>query len=321
MKKRSLWICISIFAVLCVAYFGIVGFMSRAEEKEAREEEAQLIYVTDLDEVLSFSVNNGGDILEFAREGDVWYYNQDKSFPVKQSLVEAMIEEASKLQATRKLEQGDELSYYGLDAPEISVTLTDKTGAVTTVKIGNSVEGGGYYAMKEGENIAYTISAGFPDSLKKGLYDYIQVEEFPGIEGVDVKQITITKGEETYHYEKKVIDDQDNIAWYQGSSAVEENRMEDNGRGNTLADAISDLYVQECVNYNTSVGEMAEYGLDQPNATIWYSYELNGETKNLKLEVGSLDKEETYYYTRREGSLAVNKIGKSVIDKCLNVEQ
>ena len=261
-----------------------------------------------------------GETLEFVKQDGVWYYSGDPKFPVKQSLVDTLVEDCASLAAERALDGGDELSYYGLDQSANSVTLTSGDGTITTVLIGNSLEDGSYYARKDGDTQAYTISAALPGHLDKDLYDYIQLEEFPAIAGADIREITVTKGETEYHIEKKTMDEEGNIAWYKDSSQLEENKMESNSPGNALADSLSGLYVQDCAAYHVKEEELADYGLDQPNAVISYTYEENGEMKELTLQVGSLDVDESYYFTRQVGSDAVNMIGKSVLDKCLNVE-
>ena len=93
--------------------------------------------MTDLDEstitAIKYQVAAGEMSLE--KEGDTWYYSEDKDFPLKQSKPEAIVKAAAQITADRKLEDGDSLDAYGLDDPNYSIEITEEDGTVTTVSL------------------------------------------------------------------------------------------------------------------------------------------------------------------------------------------
>lgn len=86
----------------------------------------------------------GNGEIQLVKEDGTWYDKDDKDFPLAQSYPEQMEKTLGKLEAERKLENGDSLEAYGLKEPEYTVVLTDQDGNETTLYFGN-VTGDSYY--------------------------------------------------------------------------------------------------------------------------------------------------------------------------------
>ena len=57
------------------------------------------------------------------------------------------------------------------------------------------------------------------------------------LQGTDITDITVTKGEDSKHFIKKKLDDEKGtIEWYKDSADSKENKVEDNSPLNVLAD-------------------------------------------------------------------------------------
>ena len=322
MKKNGLLLGAAGLAVLCILYAGVGQYMDRSQKKTEQKEEDAKVYMTNLSGVSAISYDYKGQELSFTKKDDAWKYDGDELFPVKQAKLDSLASTASKLEAVRKLDGGDGLSAYGLDAPARKVEVTAEDGTKSTILLGSTTADGDYYALLQGEDTPYLISSSLYTETDSGLEDLQALEEFPAIEGNDITGITITKAGASEHYVKKKLDDKDGtVEWYRDSSDSPDNKLSDNSGLNVLADSLSGLTVKSCTNYKVQESELAGYGLDNPAAVITYNYEKNGSEETFTLNVGSLNQDSTCYYTRTDNSSNVNEIEKASIDKCLTVNK
>lgn len=319
-KNRGILYATAALAVLCVVYFGVDKYSDHSTEKESQEEEAGKVYMTDLSDVTAISYDKDGQELSFTKNQDTWNYDQDDLFPVKQEKLEALASTVSKIEAVRKLEDGDSLSAYGLDNPIRKISITPEDGEQKVILLGNATEDGDYYALIEGEDTPYLISSSLYSETDSGLDDFMALEEFPKIAGEDITSIKVTKDGNSQYYVKKKLDD-GTIEWYKDSADSEDNKLSDNSGLNTLADSLVSLTVKSCKNYKTQESELSEYGLDNPSAAITYTYDKDGTEENFTISIGSLNEDSSSYYTRTENSTNVNEVEKASIDKCLTVNE
>lgn len=322
MKKKNglLWGVIAL-VVLCIIYVGVGQYMEHSEKTQKEVKEAERVYMTDITSVTGVSYDYEGTALSFTKEGDTWKYDRDDQFPVEESKITGIVSTASKLEAVRKLEGGDDLSAYGLAEPARKVTLTAEDGSHTVICIGNSTEDSQYYAMIEGPNIPYLIGAALFTETSGGLDELMALDQFPSIQGTDIKELSITKEGSTERYIKKILEgDAGTVEWYQDSIDSPEQKIEDNSALNVLADSISSLTVDSCANYKVTEEELAGYGLESPSTVIAYVYDDNGADQTLTLSVGTLNEDESCYYTRMNDSGHINEIDKASIDKCLTID-
>lgn len=321
-KNNSLVIGVAALLVLCLAYIGIGQLGDKAEEKKEKQAAAEIPYMTDFTSVVGIAYDYEGEDISFTKDGDVWSYDGDSEFPVIQSKVENTADTVRKLEAVRKLEGGDGLAAYGLDQPVRRITVTPGEGEAKTILLGDMTEDGDFYAVIDGEETPWLISSVLYDKTSYSLEEYLKLEEFPDVEGTDIRSITVTEDGETEHYVKKTVDEAEgSIAWYKDSADSEENKLADNSALNVLADSLSSLKVSSCANYKVTEEELAGYGLDDPQVVLSYVYEKNGKEETFTLSVGGLNEDQTSYYTRTEVSKNVNEIPKADIDKCLNVDE
>lgn len=330
MKKSKLTIAAVALAVLLAAYAGLTWQQKQVQEKARKAEADAKLYVTDFDSVSGISIENGDRKLDFTLEDGTWYYAKDKDCPIRQSTLKSLADQLAKLPATRRLEETDELAAYGLADPAVRFEITTGQESPATLLVGNQVKASGssdldsapteYYACVSGGSQVYTIGASLTDTAKKDLYDFIQQESLPMISGSDIRDLSITKDGITSHFIKKEVDGQGNIAWFKDTADTEANRLPDNAPLNNLAEAVGGLSIRSCVNYKASDEELGSYGLGTPALTLTWTCRKDAKDITTTLHVGSLNPEGTGYYTRLEGSQAVNLIDKSAVEKCMNAE-
>lgn len=204
-KRKNLVVLLIVFVAVLAAYFGISAYSDYAaqkkEEREQEESEANRIWITNFDEVKEISYDNGTTQLSFVKEEDEWKYKDAEDFPLAQSYLTALEDTVSHLEASRKLEGGDELESYGLDEPQATVTVTDAEGEKVTLEIGDSVNSE-YYLLVEGEETPYTVSSTLYNNIQYELYDMIEMEEFPDVSEENILSVEVTNESGSYMLEK-----------------------------------------------------------------------------------------------------------------------
>ncbi len=177
-KKYLVILCLLLF-VFGGAYAGMRGYNGRQEEKENSETEASKIYVVreKAEEITAFSYQNGGDTLQFVKEGSTWVMKQDDSLTLNQTLVGDITDEIASLTADQTVENAGELSEYGFDKPGNIITFTTAEGTKTlTIGMENPVTGQ-YYVKIDGEDTLYLVSGSFPSVFSKSLEELKETTE------------------------------------------------------------------------------------------------------------------------------------------------
>lgn len=301
----------TVIAVVCAVVVIAVLCIAIVFTKNGKKEPVVVAQLTGITEI---SFNNSSEDLAFQKEGDTWYYKEDKNFPLKQEYLTKMEETFSDLTGEVADKAATDLTGYGLDQPIYKATAVTSDGTSTTILIGNLASGNSCFAMKEGENVVYTIPTKLGEESALPLYALIELEKFPELEPSQITSITLNKHGKVLQFVKKGED------WYRDSSDSEENKIADTKNIETIAAAICELKNRDCVNYKVVEKQLNNYGLNQPTESIAYTYEKDGAKGSVNLLVGSADAKDDYYYTKLEDSNQVNRISKALIEPCLYTE-
>lgn len=178
MKKQGKTILAGLL-VLCVlggVYVGIDYSKEQTAAKAQAAEDAARTYLTDMGEVVYFSYENDGNMLEFEKEDGIWYYGADHSVTLIQSTLESMAADVKKIEITRTLEGSEGLEQYGLTEPVNRITVRDTDGNTQTVLIGNAA-GDDIYAGLEGQELVTVIGSELQTMTDKTLEDLTDTTE------------------------------------------------------------------------------------------------------------------------------------------------
>lgn len=342
-KKKNLIVLLVVFVALAGIYLGVATYSDYAaqkkEEKEQAESEENRIWITDLDEVKEISYDNGTANLSFIKEDGEWKYKDAEDFPLVQSYLTALEETVSHLEASRKLEGGDELEAYGLSEPQASVTVTDAEGNETTLEIGDSVDSEYYLAVK-GEEIPYTVGSSLYSEIQYDLYDMIEMEEFPDLSEETILSVEVKNEDGSYVLEKTEAatpaDATNGDAEEETESETESEAettyewyLEENGKRskvvneslcNTLLNDLYSLSFQSCDNYKGSEEELEEAGLNEETTSFTVRYQdEDGEEAEFTVIVGNKkeaeeDESSSEYYARMSDSEAINTLSETVVE-------
>lgn len=178
-QKKQFVIVLAVLVVMILAYLGIRFYNSKQEEKEAAEEEAATITITDFDtdDVTVFSYQLDGATLSFTKDGDDWFYDGDTTLDMDEDTIESMLSAVASLTAEEELEEYESLSDYGLESPENTIVITTSDSTITLL-VGDANEiTGDYYVMTEDSDIIYLISTSLSSTFGVTVDELIAEEE------------------------------------------------------------------------------------------------------------------------------------------------
>lgn len=121
---------------------------------------AQTLTDQEADDVATMQV---GD-LTFTQTDGNWTLADDASYPLDQDAVEKMANTACGLQTDWSITTPEADMTYGLDQPDVTVTLTFTDGTILTVRFGN--------LTAEDDTLCYVASSGAPTVVYEANADY-----------------------------------------------------------------------------------------------------------------------------------------------------
>lgn len=212
--KKSLPLIITalIFVVLFAGYFVMVRLIPQKivkEEDDFSTNFRHLVpYVIDQISAVSFDYRDGYHykmlLDRYVNEGGyntIKYSVENKEeFEYDQSLCSTMMTQIVDIASGKIANQNTDLSTYGLDDPNVTVTyyIFDENGNTVegvTLLVGNAAPvGNGYYAMLDGEDAIYVIGYSDADYLVKKDYSYrvltlLIIDDYKyGIDMIDFKR-------------------------------------------------------------------------------------------------------------------------------------
>ena len=138
-EKRLITILSIILAVLCAAVLVVLSIRYRAAQaaKDQNTVSPSDIAEAAQSEYVALSYSNGSTTLSFSlNENGVWTWDSEPDFPLDDTHVKSILTILETLKPQQTLDMPEDLSVYGLDAPDVSLTATAPDDAVLTVTLG-----------------------------------------------------------------------------------------------------------------------------------------------------------------------------------------
>ncbi|NLL76986.1 MAG: DUF4340 domain-containing protein [Clostridiales bacterium] len=173
-QEKQLVVILILLIITAAAYIGMKYYnKNHTEEKETV---SYTVTKEDASSVRQLSLTNENGEFSFTKEGDTWYEDSDKAIDIDVGMLEKTITAAVVLTSEDAVENVEDMSQYGLDNPEISVTYTTEKGS-TTLKIGDYNSSiSKYYVCVDGQNTVYTIDSSTRTYFTKSLDDLKKIE-------------------------------------------------------------------------------------------------------------------------------------------------
>lgn len=316
MKKKG--VTLAVGAVLLGCLFGTYALLksyNETAEKEAEAAENQPVLDIDTEDIKALSFLSGDTQAEFEDTEDGWILKEDETFPVNEGSIESVLSDLASLSAVRTLTDIEDVSEYGFDEPQNTITFADAKGRETKIVIGAANEGTGddYMMLNEDTSIVYTISSSLRTSISEDLYDYALSESLPVIYNNDVNSVTVEQGDGGYRiYQEEDI-------WYVENEDGEIAEADGDAIDPAVSTVLNSLNYKDFLEYNCEDG--TEYGLDDDavRLTILYQEETEDTVqKKLAFRIGDKDANEDYY-VQMEGSKEVHTLSGAILSELLDV--
>lgn len=209
-KNKILGILVAVLAVVCILYFVISNAVANSEAKKeseaAAESEANRIWVTNMEDVTRVDLIGDDETLTFVKEDDVWYYDDDRDFPVNQSTLSSLASVAGAVEAVRAIETADDLTDYGLDTPVAAVQVADAEGNSVQMYVGDATNSE-YYLKTTDSDTVYTVGSDLLTLVQgKVLYDFVQTDSLPVTSAEKIQTMEVTADDTVYTIDRNVVE-------------------------------------------------------------------------------------------------------------------
>ena len=189
-RGTQLLVLLAALAVAVGAYFAVTAAVKDGEGKKAEEAaqtNEQPLAAGGYDEIDAMAWTYGGVSVSLERDGDgQWYCPDEPDCPIDQSKAAIMQSAASAVAGELYVEKAEELASYGLDEPQLELTV--RAGEVERrYAVGDYSElAGRYYMTVDGGSDVYLEGGELTASFWYDLENLVQFESAPA----DVSQLT-----------------------------------------------------------------------------------------------------------------------------------
>lgn len=320
MKRGTrLLLLLAVLAAAVGAYFAVGTAVKNGEEKQA-EEAAQTneetLAVGTYDEIDAMEWTYGGVSVSLALDEDgTWCCPDEPKCPIDQSKAAIMRSAASAVAAELYVEDAESLADYGLDEPQL--TLTVHAGdSERSYAVGDYSElAGRYYMTVDGGSDVYLEDGELTGSFWYDLENLVQFESAPS----DIAQLTSMTVETDvqsytleYVAEPLTVNYTDAFHWFAVANGVY--TALDTDAAETLCSKAAQISFTACETWDADAAALAEYGLDEPQGSVTLSYETDdGGSGSFALEFGGYA-DGGEIYVRLAGSSMVYRVDGSVFD-------
>ena len=179
MKKQiKQFLVLLVLLIACVAVF-VVLFLYNKRQQEREEEEKKTISLiqADSEDITAFSYYYEGDLLEFTKRENKWYYTADETVTLNQDTMGNMVRSLSEMEASEELENPAALSEYGLDEPVNTITVMTEEKAYVVLMGGINGITGQYYIKLDFSDEIYLTDTDYDSKFWVSLEDLTAEEE------------------------------------------------------------------------------------------------------------------------------------------------
>lgn len=173
-KKQLIMLVVVLLAVIIA--FVVVTKLSQDD----KEDEALKYQVTDMtkDSVTKLSYTNENGTFSFTKVDDSWQYDNDTSLNIKESTLDNMVAKVASLESDNQITDVSDASIYGLDSPDITISISDGNKA-ETINIGdyNLTTSTYYVSRDEDTSVIYTTTSATISSFQtQNIDELVEVE-------------------------------------------------------------------------------------------------------------------------------------------------
>ena len=279
-RQKNLLILLGVLAGLCAVILLVTGVQKHIDKITTVDKD---IVDLDTDSVTKISWTSGGKTLTYEKTDDVWRQSDDAAFPVNQEKLQELLQRFALLNAGFEIDDVQDYGQYGLDSPEVTVTLTTADGD-TVVKFGSysTMDSKRYVTLGDGE--VYLISDDVAGELSTDRDEYLCADSVPAYDTIT----GITAAGETTFTAQYLPDATplytDTYDYYavDGDSytALSTQKIKD------FLSNMAALPTDDYATYRASQENLADYGMDTPTVTYTVQYTQDKTDGSFTLALG-----------------------------------
>lgn len=329
-KKKGLIIGLMVLVLFSALYF-VLKSLNLSEEETETDTATKTVFQTDAAEIAQIKLEYNGNIYTFLHENDTWSYAEDEEFPLSESSVLEFVSNVTSIESSREIEKPEALAEYGLDNPEIKITIQDKNGKSVLLEFGDDNEAvDGCYIKKDGEMSVYLVDSTLKQKFSVEIKDLAEKEEIPTLSSAAIQKVEIDKDGSVTRIKK---DETSETGWTYEEIQNEKNMSSvavDSGKVSSLMGNYSGITWQEFVSYDKN--NLSAYGLDSPiRVSVEYevtetadedeeSSEETKETKSVVFYIGKQDENGDYYAMLKNGKY-IYTISASMAENIMTISE
>ncbi len=339
MSRKSITLAfgVVVLAALAGVYFLLGNYNEKQEEAAEEAASGETILEIDTDALTAAAFSIDGTEQTFTKHGEEWTLESDDTFPVDASSLLSILSGLTPLKAHRTLTGISDISEYGLDEPQNTVTLTDSDENTTVITFGdaNSGTSDNYLMLDEDGSTVYTVDSTFLDNLSQDLYDYALSEDLPSLTSDTITGILVSGSSNDYELAKT------GDIWMVavGEEGAREAAEEADGdEVSTLLSQLTTIYYVDYLDHNCS--DLSAYGLDDPTALLTVTWEEDADSEatadaepetektamgsgrtpcSVTFTIGATD-DSGNYFVQMEGSTQVHTLSSYLVETILDCD-
>lgn len=279
-RQKNLLILLAVLAGLCLAILLAAGVQKHIDKVATVDKD---IVDLNADSVTKISWTSGGKTLTYEKTDDTWQQSDDAAFPVDQEKLQELLQRFAPLKAGFEISDVQDYSQYGLDVPEVTVTLTTADGD-TAVKFGNfsTMDSKRYVTL--GDGTVYLIADDVAGDLSTDRDAYLRADSVPEYDTVT----GITAAGEVAFTAQYLPDATplytDTYDYYavdgENYTALSTKKIE------SFLSNLAALPYSDYATYQASQENLADYGLDTPTVTYTVQYTQDKTDGSFALALG-----------------------------------
>ena len=323
-EKRLITILSIILAVLCAAV--LVGLSIRYRAAQAAKDQ-NTVSPSDIaeaarSEYVALSYSNGSTTLSFSlNEDGVWTWDSEPDFPLDDTNVKSILTILETLKPQQTLDLPEDLSAYGLEDPQISMTATTPDGTALTVSMGNTTtDGNSYYAaISSDPKHIFIIANTLYLAMQKPIYEMCVLPELPqltedAMTSIEIEGPSHEDGTRPATVLTAAASDGGDVSWRSGGANVT-----DTAEVRALMEDLSALRVSQCVDFKPSDDAASFCGFDDPSVLTVNYKTSSGAAETFALYIGNQNMDGTGRYVRIGEESAVYLMELSLLDPMMRL--
>lgn len=267
-KKKNKILPLVLMLCVVAAFVAAYLILDKMDLNAEPESESTVVAIQSksADEIVAVTFNDkNGEPISFVKEDNVWYYEEEREFPVDYDSIHELVSSFGTILATREFEAATE--DFGFDTPQNVISLTyaeDDGDSVVkyTVGITNTFNSGTYIRDDVNGKIylaSANIAQGFADKEKN---DFIKLDIAAfDVEPTSTHTVTLVGADGS----KNIITDVDGIEEF-------------------LGDPFGNIDCMDWVEYDCDEADMAKYGItkgeDKPSILLNYKTTVSVKDEN-----------------------------------------